>query len=175
MLVRCLSQASVPTPRIRLAAFTRLRGLAAGESRVARLRVAPDMHAAVLWSADVYRPRITVERGPLEIFVGGSQPAADGAPQAVVTITGDALLKECEAGPDVGPHAHVDDGGSGGGTVARAVVAVGAVCVLAIAAVVLRAYQVQGPRSHMPLLDEQGDGVGPQRAPDPADATATEL
>ena len=70
-------EATVPVPNIRLVAFERVT-IPAGKTAEVELTVAPDSHAAVLDNgfADVYNGRdaVVVEKGRLELFVGGRQP-----------------------------------------------------------------------------------------------------
>eukprot|EP01048_Picozoa_sp_COSAG05_P010545 COSAG05_NODE_934_length_6536_cov_9.161100_6_plen_692_part_00 len=70
-------EATVPVPNIRLVAFERVT-IPAGTTAEVELTVAPDSHAAILDNgfADVYNGRdaVVVEKGRLELFVGGRQP-----------------------------------------------------------------------------------------------------
>lgn len=61
-------------PRVRLGDFTRLRGMAPGETRTVTLSLEPSYHAVVTQTVDPYTPQIMVNAGQLAIFVGGGQP-----------------------------------------------------------------------------------------------------
>ncbi len=86
--------ASVPVPRLRLAAFERVF-VPAGKSVVVQLSVTPETHVAVLDNGfeDIYsgKDSVVVEAGELQLYVGGSQP---GFGSAVVDSDSDGDEKE---------------------------------------------------------------------------------
>ena len=94
-------KATVPSPQIRLAAFTRVH-IEAGSTATVSLSVAPRRHA-VVHDGDVRGTAIYaasanqfVETGPLEIYVGGGQPKFyAGNQKLVATIDGTAALLSC--------------------------------------------------------------------------------
>jgi beta-glucosidase len=88
-------KSTVPSPRIRLAAFERVRAIPPGKSVVVELTVTPDAHAVVIPAASVYTEQLKVEIGPLEVHVGGSQPA-DGTLTATVDIKDSSMLRQCD-------------------------------------------------------------------------------
>jgi len=72
--------ATVPAPRVRLGAFERIKRLAPGASIAVKLSVPPEARAVVhggeatgeaVFAASA---GVTLEKGRLEIFVGGGQP-----------------------------------------------------------------------------------------------------
>jgi len=91
---------SVPSPRIRLAAFERLAAIPPGRSVTVTLTVDPSSHAVVIPpdpsdpAASVYTDSRRVEAGTLEIYVGGSQPKPSGGTLfATTTITTSSMLR----------------------------------------------------------------------------------
>jgi len=66
--------ATVPVPSIRLAAFERVPSIAPNEQRTVSLIITPEFHSAVLDGTDIYQPTIDVQKGTLNIYVGGGQP-----------------------------------------------------------------------------------------------------
>ena len=72
--------ATVPAPRVRLGAFERIKHLAPGASIAVKLSVPPEARAVVhggeATGEAVYAASagVTLEKGRLEIFVGGGQP-----------------------------------------------------------------------------------------------------
>lgn len=63
--------ASMPVPRIRLAAFERVYQIAPGTTRTVTLAVWPEWHSVVGNSDNVYAGHQVVEKGTFNIFVGG--------------------------------------------------------------------------------------------------------
>jgi len=91
--------ATVPTPNLRLAAFTRV-AIPAKRSILVSLSIPPAFHSAVHDSPTIYAPTLFVEAGPLEIFVGGGQPQYyAGHVAASVLITNTRPLTECASDP----------------------------------------------------------------------------
>ena len=95
---------SVPSPRLRLAAFERVAAIQPGRSVTVTLSVAPSAHAVVMPpdptdpSSSVYTDSRHVEAGQLEIYVGGSQPKPSGGTlHATTTITTSSMLRGCGA------------------------------------------------------------------------------
>ena len=94
-------EATVPVPKLRLAAFERIH-LKAGESRIITLSVLPETHAVVrdgeasgegMYAASASQ---FVEKGALQLFVGGGQPDYfQGHVNATVQTIGDAALSTC--------------------------------------------------------------------------------
>jgi beta-glucosidase len=93
-------QASVPAPNIRLAAFARVK-IPSKRSISVALSIAPAFHSVVYSADSIYQPStLTVEAGPLEIYVGGGQPQYyAGHVSATVTIRNTRKLLECAADP----------------------------------------------------------------------------
>jgi len=89
-------RSTVPSPRIRLAAFTRVRDVSPGQHVEVTLTLAPDAHAVVVPAASVYTESLAVQAGPLLLYVGGSQPGP-ATLQANVTVTSTAMLQKCAA------------------------------------------------------------------------------
>ena len=98
-------EASVPVPRVRLVAFERV-SIAAGATATVKLSVEPETHAAVLDNDsddDIYdgREAVVVEKGVVQIFVGGGQPdfaqrMGQPAPLAAnVTVSSQATVASC--------------------------------------------------------------------------------
>ena len=104
---------TVPSPRIRLAAFKRIRAVQPGASAsvVVQLAIQPDAHAVVVPAEQsVYIEQLKVEAGTLRVYVGGSQPSdlAKAAGQtaqqsngiwASVDITAASMLHMCSPPP----------------------------------------------------------------------------
>ena len=55
----------MPSPRIRLVAFQRVRNIAPKASVPVELRAEPSFHSVVVETSDPYRPTVQVEAGPL--------------------------------------------------------------------------------------------------------------
>ena len=79
-----------------------MRALAPGASATVVLTMAPEYHAVVIEGegavqrADPYNaPTVTVEAGPVELFVGGLQPAFGAPPNATVLVTATRALDAC--------------------------------------------------------------------------------
>jgi beta-glucosidase len=94
-------EATVPVPKLRLAAFERVH-LKAGMSRVVNLSVLPETHAVVrdgeASGEATYAASASqfVETGALQLFVGGGQPDYfQGHVSATVQIKGEAALSTC--------------------------------------------------------------------------------
>lgn len=89
-------RASVPVPELRLADFERVEQLQPGEQRTVQLTIMPFFHAVVLNGSDVFQPRLVVERGPLQVYVGGGQPGYfAGHLEATIDISASADLRDC--------------------------------------------------------------------------------
>ena len=94
--------ATVPVPRVRLVAFERVF-VAAGSSATVELAVVPETHTAVLDNSfeEIYygRDAVVVEKGGLQLFVGGWQPdfpASGGSVlSANATVTATATVVSC--------------------------------------------------------------------------------
>ena len=95
--------ASVPVPRVRLVAFERVF-VAAGKSVSVELSIVPETHTAVLDNSfeEIYdgREAVVVEKGALQLFVGGRQPdfPASGGSSVLsgnVTVTATATVVSC--------------------------------------------------------------------------------
>lgn len=80
--------ASVPVPRIRLAAFERVH-IRAGATVTVTLAVTPDTHTIVTSDTDVYMDTRSVEPGEVLVSVGGGQPDyTSGAQRMTVAFAG---------------------------------------------------------------------------------------
>ena len=92
-------KSSVPSPRIRLVAFQRVRNIAPKASVPVELRAEPSFHSVVVETSDPYRPTVQVEAGPLLLYLGptwlGRGEVADPTPDATVTIASTKVLDEC--------------------------------------------------------------------------------
>ncbi len=95
--------ASVPVPKVRLAAFDRVF-VKAGQTIAVTLQISPDTHIIVRddgQTASIYEAGSTavfVEPGPLEVHVGGGQPGFYiGGLSATIQVPGNAavLLDDC--------------------------------------------------------------------------------
>jgi beta-glucosidase len=87
--------ATVPAPSIRLVAFKRLRSIAPGSHVRVELTIEPDSHAVVYESSSPYHGNLQVEAGPLELYIGGSQPADGASLKTVVDIKKTVSLASC--------------------------------------------------------------------------------
>ena len=89
--------ATVPAPKLQLAAFQRVGPLAPGAAAEVSLLVKPSSHfvvyevSGVPWNATRH-----VEEGVLLLWVGGGQPEHTAAPDASVTVTGSSPLAACK-------------------------------------------------------------------------------
>jgi beta-glucosidase len=99
--------ASVPVPRVRLGAFERIF-VPAGQQVSVSLSIVPESHVAILDNSfeSIYdgRQAVVVEKGALELFVGGGQPefvrhndgSGSGSVMSVdVTVTATATVVSC--------------------------------------------------------------------------------
>ena len=90
-------QATVPAPKLQLAAFKRVGLLAPGAAAEVSLLVKPSSHFVVYevsgapWNATRH-----IEQGVLLLWVGGVQPEHTSAPDASVTVTGSSPLAACK-------------------------------------------------------------------------------
>jgi hypothetical protein len=82
-------------------AFTRIAAIAPGKSVTVTLVVRPDSHAVVLDDGpSVYDADVVVERGRLQLSVGGGQPTSPGGGgggtlNATVVVTNSSLVNSC--------------------------------------------------------------------------------
>jgi len=67
------TDATVPSPQIRLAGFERIH-LLTGQSTKLEFVIEPEWHSVVYDGDDIYNGQVMVEAGFLNIFVGGGQP-----------------------------------------------------------------------------------------------------
>lgn len=92
--------ASVPSPRIRLVAFTRVRDIAPGESRLVNLQVQPAFHSVVLETSSPYTPTVKVEKGAMQLVLGPTWLkdflAGEIGVDATVEISSSAELDTCK-------------------------------------------------------------------------------
>jgi len=90
-------EATVITPNIRLADFERVN-VTIGSTVDVRLYITPRYHSVVYntTSPSWYEPLIYIEKGFIEIYVGGGQPQYyEGALHLKVYINGTAPLSNC--------------------------------------------------------------------------------
>jgi beta-glucosidase len=90
-------QATVPVPSVRLVDFARVF-VRAGEIAQVVLRVNPRTHAAVRSDGnDIYHGShiVWVERGPLQLYVGGGQPGYVDTVNTTLMVASDCLLSTC--------------------------------------------------------------------------------
>lgn len=93
-------EATVPVPRVRLAAFARVN-IKAGEAVTVDLNVAPNTHTVVLGGdsfQDIYNAsrNIVVEKGTLQVSVGGGQPGYySGSLSTTVAVTSSKAIRNC--------------------------------------------------------------------------------
>lgn len=87
--------ATVPVPQIRLADFERVT-IMKGSSMTVQLVVRPDFHAVVHDTENIFEGQIAVEKGPLEIYVGGGQPQFyTGHVNTTVVVQNTPMLDTC--------------------------------------------------------------------------------
>ena len=87
--------ATVPVPQVRLADFER-GTIAKGSSVTVQLVIQPEFHSVVYDSSNIYQGQIAVEKGPLEIYVGGGQPLFySGYVNTTVTVQNTQMLDSC--------------------------------------------------------------------------------
>ena len=92
-----LPEATVPTTRVRLVAFERLSMIQPGATERIELTIEPSATAVVYPSSDVYNDTRWVEKGKLELFVGGGQPDyTAGTLAATAARSSTALLSSCQ-------------------------------------------------------------------------------
>ena len=84
----------MPVPRVRLVAFERVH-VKAGASATVQLAVKPNTYSVVYPNPDVYKDSRQVEKGSIELSVGGGQPDYVKVLKRVVNITGSAPLSSC--------------------------------------------------------------------------------
>jgi len=89
-------ESSEPSPRIRLAAFKRVKDIQPGQSVDVDLVIAPEMHSVVIPAESVYVEQLKVEAGNFKVYVGGSQPD-DDANWSVVSVAVSSMLHSCNA------------------------------------------------------------------------------
>jgi beta-glucosidase len=90
-------QATVPVPSVRPVDFARVFVRASEIAQVV-LRVSPRTHAAVRSDgADIYHGShiVWVERGPLQLYVGGGQPGYVDTVNTTLMVASDGLLSSC--------------------------------------------------------------------------------
>jgi len=85
-------ESTVPSPTIRLAAFTRVRDIAPGKSVQVSLTITPESHAVVYEQGNLYQSNLVVEAGKVKLFVGGSQPFGK-----LQNLVKDTVVKETAA------------------------------------------------------------------------------
>ena len=94
-------EASVPVPRVRLGAFTRVH-LPEGSSKDVTLVVKPESHSVVTSdgggeSIYVASADVKIEKGDIELHVGGGQPDYyAGAVSTKATVAAAAPLSSCD-------------------------------------------------------------------------------
>jgi beta-glucosidase len=87
--------ATVPVPRIRLVAFERVH-IKAGQEQIVSFSIQPSRHIAVRDSKDIYHGEVWIEKGRLELYVGGGQPDyAAGVLSTTVVVADDRALSSC--------------------------------------------------------------------------------
>jgi beta-glucosidase len=87
--------ATVPVPQVRLADFERVT-ISKGSSVTVQLVILPEFHSVVYDSSNIYQGQIAVEKGPLEIYVGGGQPQFySGHVNTTVTVENTQMLDTC--------------------------------------------------------------------------------
>lgn len=89
--------ASVPSPRIRLVAFQRVRNIAPGTSVTVDLLVQPAFHAVVAETESPYTPIVKVETGKLELILGPTWLRKSAAADAAVEITTTEKVDDCKS------------------------------------------------------------------------------
>ena len=93
-----LPDATVPAPRIRLAAFERIKAIAPAQRVRVELTVSPESHAVVLdGGPSVYDANVAVQCGRLQLSVGGGQPqsSSGGTLSATVMVSESSLVRDC--------------------------------------------------------------------------------
>ena len=94
-------EASVPAPRVRLAAFTRVH-VPKGSSKTVTLAVKPDAHTVVTSDGggeEIYvaSADVKIEKGDIELYVGGGQPDySSNAVSTKATVAAAAPLSTCD-------------------------------------------------------------------------------
>ena len=93
-------EATVPVPRIRLGDFERVEAIAAGHSQKVKLVLTPRYRTSVMNASSKvwFQPDIRVEKGVVQLFVGGGQPDMPfkGYLSANVTVQQAASFADCE-------------------------------------------------------------------------------
>lgn len=89
-------ESTEPSPRIRLAAFKRVKNIKPGQTIHVNLVIAPEMHSVVIPAESVYVEQLKVEAGTLKVYVGGSQPE-DDAVWSHVSIINSSMIHSCNA------------------------------------------------------------------------------
>lgn len=90
-----LPDASVPTTLVRLVAFERV-AIKAGASATVQLVVKTTDLGVVYANGDVYTDSRSIEKGKVELYVGGGQPDYSTSPVlTAVTVTGTKALSSC--------------------------------------------------------------------------------
>ena len=96
MVFLATPNATVPSPRIRLAAFDRLQAVPAhGGRRTVALSIKPEWHAVVKDNGAAYHPDLLIEAGSVELWVAPTPPTFSATPNTTVLVTGDSALKSC--------------------------------------------------------------------------------
>merc|ERR1719476_1083565 len=92
--------ATVLVPQIRLGDFERIGDIGVGESRGAKLLLTPRYRSSVFneTSEVWYEPDIQIEKGTIELYVGGGQPdnPFKGYLKTTVEIMKGAALSTCD-------------------------------------------------------------------------------
>jgi hypothetical protein len=90
-----LPNATVPTTRVRLVGFDRVF-VKAGQSAEVTIDIRADAYAVVHDNpADVYKDTRFVEKGELELYVGGGQPDYVSTLSTTVIVTSAKPLASC--------------------------------------------------------------------------------
>eukprot|EP00730_Choanoeca_flexa_P007214 TRINITY_DN12297_c0_g2_i2.p1 TRINITY_DN12297_c0_g2~~TRINITY_DN12297_c0_g2_i2.p1 ORF type:complete len:901 (+),score=146.73 TRINITY_DN12297_c0_g2_i2:2-2704(+) len=90
--------ASVPVPQVRLVAYTRV-AVAQGQTVSVKLSFPPKSHSIVPWGTEFFNPDLTVEAGPLRVYVGNGQPDhGTSVAKATIFITSSQQLEQCPQG-----------------------------------------------------------------------------
>jgi beta-glucosidase len=89
--------ATAPVPRIRLAAFQRVRNVAPQQLVQVQLDITPEYHSTVIEasSGSAYDAHRVVEQGVVSVYVGGGQPSFATTVQAAFTVAKSFPLDLC--------------------------------------------------------------------------------
>eukprot|EP00040_Diaphanoeca_grandis_P032448 m.196622 g.196622 ORF g.196622 m.196622 type:complete len:903 (+) comp32628_c0_seq1:29-2737(+) len=93
-----LPDATVTTTQVRLVAFDRVY-IKAGDEMTVTLTITPDSYAVVYNNADIYKDSRQIEKGNVQLFVGGGQPGwYKGSLSTTVAVTDTKPLASCTTG-----------------------------------------------------------------------------